>query len=92
MLVEGALARVPSTPEPAAIRVTCLVLHHQHQSARPWFVYRGMIDRQSGQARHTRDKPVLLRTITHPVSRIAQPSTIEHRLVFFNRGIVFLAV
>lgn len=53
MLVEEPLPGSPSRPVPAAIGVTDLVLHPQHQSARPWFVYRGMIDRQSGQGEET---------------------------------------
>lgn len=92
MLVEEPLPGSPPTPEPAAIRVTCLVLHPQHQSARPWFVYRGMIARQSGQgdepspAQYTTPSPVAPRCRPIQQETCASGSLVRlKRLFMFQR-------
>lgn len=90
MLVEEPLPGSPPRPVPTAIGVTDLVLHPQHQSARPWFVYRGMIDRQSGQGEETsrRREPRFASCIAHSTLH-----TMRLRVaVVFNRRIAFLEV
>lgn len=90
MLVEKPLPGSPPRPVPAAIgRDIFGAAPSASKRKRPWFVYRGMIDRQSGQGEETsqRREP---RCIVYRASRIAPYATMRLGVGFFNRIIAFL--